>query len=565
MMAAGFVVSSGADGVRIRTYSERLISTGRRGPFTAILLGRIYYRPPGQYESDAALVAALYERGGLGALERLEGDFVLVAHDGHAQKVVAVRSPMGAYPLFWTQGETFAIATSLRPLVEQLQDVRIDDEYVADYLAYPLASMMELPAERTAYRDVQRLLPGWSLELNLATRHVQRRRSWDWAAHIESPRPATIEEAGEMIRERLHAAVRERLGRVGRTACHFSGGMDSTSVALLAEPLLAARGESLEALTHVYSRDPILATEREYIECALEGRRALRHHVLLSDDILRWDAIDDVPPLDEPSTGIAFYRQSTALADLARDAGADTILGGDGADHLFAHSPAILAAELLRGGHVLRALHLMREHAAATTGSAWLHLRETIAYVASPTRLRVPPWFTRDYAAQQRLAERTASRAIGYLRGRRFGIEDLEELSGDWFNWHIGATRGILITQPFFDTRVMSLALGMPLRFHEPPHPMKPLLAAAMNGVLPGKIMHRSRKAHFGALVEGYARNRMALERLVELAPQEIFERAVLRDAIDRAALGIYDDAVALGRLDLTLAFLKWRSQPPIR
>jgi asparagine synthase (glutamine-hydrolysing) len=379
-----------------------------------------------------------------------------------------------------------------------------------------------------------------------------------------------------MIRERLQDAIRERLGRSGATACHFSGGMDSTSVALLAEPLLAARGERLEALSHVYSRDPVLATEREYIECALEGRRALRHHALPSDDMLRWDDFDAMPPLDEPGTGIAFHRQSTALADLARDAGADTILGGDGADHLFAHPPSVLAAELLRKGRFAHALRVIREHAAATTSSSWTHLRETLRAVLPTPRSRhralasmrftdVPAWFTRDYAKQQQLAERTAKWGSVFMHGRRFAADDMAQLGGDWFNWNIAAPRGILLTQPFFDRRVMSLVLGLPARFHEAPRPMKPLLAAAMSGVLPEKIIHRSRKAHFGALIEGYARNRGALERLVRDAPESIFDRTALADAVESTALGLYGDAMTLGRLDLTLAFLKWLSQRGVR
>jgi asparagine synthase (glutamine-hydrolysing) len=198
MIAVGFAVSAGPAGLRVQTYSdppelaERMISVARRGPVTLVLLGRIYYQP----QSDAAFAAQLYEQGGLAALEQLDGDFVLVAHDARAHRLVALRSPAGAYPLFWLQsGETFAIAPSIRPLLEHLAELRIDEEYVADYLAYPIASLMELPSERTAYRDVQRLLAGWSLELNLATRNVQRRRYWDWSAHVETHQPATIEEA----------------------------------------------------------------------------------------------------------------------------------------------------------------------------------------------------------------------------------------------------------------------------------------------------------------------------------------------------------------------------------
>jgi hypothetical protein len=175
----------------------------------------------------------------------------------------------------------------------------------------------------------------------------------------------------------------------------------------------------------------------------------------------------------------------------------------------------------------------------------------------------VPAWFTHDYATRQRLAERTIRCSLRFLRGRPFGPTDMEQIAGDWFNWNAGAPRGILITQPFFDTRVLSLVFGMPLRFHEAPRPMKPLFAAAMTGVLPEKIIHRNRKAHFGALVEGYARNRPALEQLAHTAPESIFDRRALLAAVESTALGLYGDAMTLGRLEITLSFLKWLADRP--
>jgi asparagine synthase (glutamine-hydrolysing) len=567
MTSVGFtVVADGVD-VRMQTFADRpevaarMISTAQRGSMSWLLLGRVYYMSHIDVSSDAALVAALYEAGGLSALEKLEGDFVAAGFDESTRRIFALRSPCGIYPLFWLQsGGTIALSTSIRALIDYLPDARLDDEYIADYLSWPLASLSEVPRERTAYRDVQRLLPGWSLEANAATGVVRRREYWDWSAHVEPNAADSIEEAAELLRDRLRNAIRERLSRSGRTASHFSGGMDSTGIALLAEPLLARRGEQLEALTRVYRKDLVLAQELEYIECALVGPLALRHHPIPSDDFLAWDDHDAVPPLDEPSTGVTYVRQARVLADVARDAGADTILGGHGADHLFAVPRSILAAELMRKGRVVHAIRLIQNYAAATANSSWTMLAGAFRFLL-PRRREVPPWFTRDYARRYRLATRDDDETMGFLRGRRFRAGDMRSMSGDWINWNIGAPRGILITHPFFDTRVISLAVGFPSRFHEPARPMKPVLAAALTGVLPEKIIHRSRKAHFGIVTSGYVRHRDWLEALVRDTPAEGIDRTVLAEMVNRAALGLGGDALSIGRLEITLTFLKWLSE----
>lgn len=602
MIAVGFTVVADGHRVRFKPHANsdelatRHLSFSRSGDLTFLLMGRVYYRAehldwlsdrtdPARYEacraSDSALAAELYAEGGLDRLELLEGDFVLVGSDAAERRLVAIRSPSGAYPLFWLRsGETIALGTSLRTLIDYLPDPRPDEEYAADFLAFPISSLMELHARRTAYRGIERLLPGWSFEAKLSTGDVRSRRCWNWEERVKEVPVSTVEEAGELFRECLEKSVAERLSRTAGTACHFSGGMDSTGVALLAEKLLHERGQTLEALTQVYSRDPVLLQEREYLECALEGRYALRHHPLPADDFLLWDGHEEIPLIDEPAPGIIHHKMQTALSELGRQAGADTILTGDGADHLFAHPPQFMAAELLRKWEVRRALNLVRAHAAAGSKSTWEMLTHSINYALPPSLrgaftgvfgagrgsfrqmdfLLPPPWFTEDYVRRQRLQERTMRQLARNAEGHMFGVADMEFVVGDWFNWNIAAPLGMSIAQPYFDTRVMALGLGFPARLHERPRPMKPVLAAAMRGVLPDKILHRSRKAHFNSLITGFARHQEWLERLAQEAPLEdgVIDRGVLLDSLNKVALNVFKDALTLGRLEMTLAYLKW-------
>jgi asparagine synthase (glutamine-hydrolysing) len=605
MMAVGFTVLVHGHQARFQPFAispevaTQHISYWQNPASMFWLMGRLYYRgdhlnwllgkvDAADYEAcrmnNAALAATLYRTGGLERLLHLEGDFVLVGFDGLKKRLMALRDPLGAYPLFWLNaGDTIILGTSIRPFIDHMSSIELDDEYLADYLAFPTSSMSELPIERSAYRGIQRLLPGWSLEADTLTGKIKCRPYWDWSRRIVKIPVGSIHEAGRLVRERLEAAVRERLSPSGRTACHFSGGMDSTGVALLAERLLGDRGQSVEALTLVFSRDPVLAQEREYFESALERRSALRHHPIPADDFLEWDDHGRIPPLDEPSPMSVDFRSVEALAAVAHQSGADTILAGDGADHLFSHTSALLAAELLRKGRICQAVRLAQEHASATTGSSWAIVQEALQLVVpvrlrngigsllksgrapfpTMTHLQVPPWFTPGFARRQRLLARTIDYRAGKSEGHFFNPGDISYLAGDWYNWNITVPRGILQTRPYLDPRLVTLAVGLPEKFNRVIHPRKPVLAAALTGVLPEKIINRRAQAHFNSLLTGYARHQPWLEQLIWQAPIEegIIDRSVLIDCVSKVALGVFRDARSVGRLRMTLTYLMWLSQ----
>lgn len=277
--------------------------------------------------SDAALAQACYRIEGVEGLCRLEGDFALACYDRTTQQLMALRDPMGAYPLFWIQeGETIALSTSIRSLADLISNLEIDPEYTADFLTFPTEFCAHLPLQRTAYRGVQRVMQGQLWNASLPTGHVACRTYWHWQEQIVPVAAHSVEEAGALVQERLEAAVQERLSRRAYTASHFSGGFDSTGVALLADRLCAKAGMPVHALSMVYQSEPMLEQEREYIDAALESSAAIVPHLIPADDLLDYDAYESVPLLDEPSSLGSRWNCFSILSRTAAEAGADTVM-----------------------------------------------------------------------------------------------------------------------------------------------------------------------------------------------------------------------------------------------
>jgi asparagine synthase (glutamine-hydrolysing) len=324
----------------------------------------------------------------------------------------------------------------------------------------------------------------------------------------------------------------------------------------------------------------MLAQDHPYIAAALACDRSLVHHAVPADDLLDFDDYLQVPLLDEPSPQVHRWPSMAALARVAAAAGADTLLSGDGADHLFAHPASTFIAERLSQGHWREAWRLATAYSLVSGQSA----RRLVAEALTPRwpfGLRdglgpfvrgwrtpfeslndrtLPPWVTAEASRRYRLRQRIQDRQMPASREGAVIGESITYAAGDWFCWYASLPHGVVMCRPYFDPRLVALGLGLPRWVHMQPGRMKPVLAAALHDVLPELILTRSRKAHFGVLSNGLARHREVLDALIQQVPlaDELLDRAALRQALEKAALGVYTHVLGVSRLHLALGYVLW-------
>jgi asparagine synthase (glutamine-hydrolysing) len=608
LMGFSVYIQNGAERFAIHTRQSDapsdLLSWKQSGTATAMLLGRIYYQGdmlarlspyrreafrPRRPVNPAALALAIYHEQALPGLQKLEGDFALAIWDDRQTQLVAMRDPMGGYPLFWVNHkDTVALGTCMRPLVHLLPERRLNPLYVAEYLMAP-GQRNEAPGEACVYHDVHRIAPGELLVINAATHHPQRCQYWDWWQQRSVLTSSNLQDAAAQYRALLREAVCERL--TGRTLAHVSGGMDSTSVALLAlDAIDAGHGTPpLHTLSLVYERLPKLARERPYIEAILPREPRWVPHLVPVDEVLDFDAFLDAPWHDEPYPGLWRLALDRVTVATAAELGASTILTGSGADDLLALQPYHLA-DLLRHGRLLHAWGEAGPWARARNCSRWaiLHDFGFAVLTAGRTRLRgargwlckrplalhehddwtISPWIVRDFARAYALTRRAQHNARRVYRrcpstAGSVALDAVESRPGDVLRWAVAAPLGISVAHPFLDPRLIAFGLGMLSRVPPDPHRQKPVLAEAMREVLPDAIRLRRSKGHFDELFYlGLAKNLPQLEAMIHAAPLEqvdVFDRAVLLQALQQASLGVAN-ARQLYRLTLSLTLIQWLS-----
>ena len=571
-----------------------LVTVARQAHVSAVLMGRLYYRhEPSSSSSragpagDAELALAAYRQWGAGGIERLEGDFCLVIVDVEQLLLLAARDPLGGFPLFWAQhAGRLTVSTGMATPLALLPTRRLDMEYVAEYLARPVLAIREMPSEACVYQGIRRVVPGSVLRLRLADGSSERHTYWHWPDRLVDPGAVGMEDIAGQFEDRFRQAVGERVR--GSTAAHVSGGMDSTSVALVARDWLdAGTGPPpLHALSIVYGG--ALAQEIPYIESALDGQHGIVAHRIPGDDMPPYERFADPPQHDEPHPGLLDLAKERATIETASHVGAETILTGYGGDDLLDISRHDIT-ELLRAGRVRAGWHLARRYARLHNTDPWRVFHDFGLANVLPVGLRggwrswlhrgrvgwrhqgdgtIAPWIRPAFARSAQLYER-GLRNLRWMYGAcrpvhlSLGLAAIQTYVGDWSRWYLAAPRGIMIAHPFADPRLLSFGLGVRLRFRQEPGQQKPILAYAMRDVLPDKIRNRRGKAHFdAAYYRGLARHLPVLERLVQEAPIDdlgVFDKATLTDCLRQAALGV-DLPDGTMRLDLTLSLITWLS-----
>jgi asparagine synthase (glutamine-hydrolysing) len=570
----------------------------------AALVGRLYYRADRLQElenrvpadrlqsctaSDVALALALYREDGWEALARLEGDFALIVWDGHDKRLLAMRDPLGGFPLFWSEdhaGRGFIISTSLSRLRQHRSTAALNLDYVADYFMLPGWAMPEPEDGRCVWRDVQRVLAGTLIIKTLPDGAVQQHRYWSWPDRIVDPCTSQLEQLAGRYCDLLCQAVAERVR--GRTAAHLSGGMDSTAVCLLAAKQVQegkADGPIL-GLSLVYDRLSTLAREKAYLDL-IDQRDGLRSLRLLADDLLDFDCFADAPVHDEPCPWLWRTTMEQALIRQAQQEGIATILTGVGADEIVDQMPYHLSAMLRRGAWWSAWKEASRWGRAdncsfwrylypfgiAHVLPAWMRvgigasLRGGFASWETLTEWTIAPWVNRAFAKDHRM-HRVGVQNVHriYHRYRDVGmsqsIYNLLTHVSDYSRWHLAAPHGILLAHPFLDPRLICFGLGMLTRYQPDPNHRKAILAESMRDVLPEAIRTRQSKGAFNEVyARGLARNLPALQQLVREAPIDdlgILDKNVLLTCLNKAALGAGQGLMGSIRLNVTLTFLEW-------
>lgn len=515
------------------------------------------------------------------ALTGLGGSYHVILDDGNALSVAGDLAGLRA--VFTASAGGLHVFSSTPLALAGLMGSELDSSFLAARLLCPDA--VELLAQSTAFTGIQRVPQDAMLRCAPDGMTLVKRR------------PLTVQpgyDGDGALREALTAAVAARL--TGPVSADLSGGLDSTSLALIATRHGA---KNLRAVTYI---DPLACGDEDVAYArSVTGLLGGGEHVFVEGetDSLPYCGIEEADPtvFDEPSQEILLAKR--ARERLAPALGRSVHLGGDGGDVVLA-GPLNYLVDLARN-HSYRALireasglaRLRQRPAGTVIRAALRRARSSYAeeLIGCATLLdgpelhqpdgwrrpeveanlawcRLSPiatWSTPPTA--QRLSERLrhlaqdapglGADAMALRAIRRHGdlTRHAQRLASTW---------KINMQMPFFDDPVVSVCTRIPAIERTTMTAAKPLLAAALTGIVPAQVLERRSKGNYttseyaGLRAAGaQLRRLMAAPRLADLG---LIEPGRIQPILEAAIAGTTSPTGALG--DVIAAELWLRADP---
>ena len=268
-------------------------------------------------QGPAAAWQAAFAKFGIAAPLHVRGDFAVAVSDGSGRTLLAVDRFSIRTLCYRVDGSTLRYGQRADDLAGGAPE--LDPQALFDYLYFHV-----IPAPRTAFRNVHRVPAGQCVLFEGGKLAIS---PW-WRPEFDERRAQSLSALGEEFRSVLRAAVQEKASR-GRVGCFLSGGTDSSTVVGM---LGQVGGRAPPAFSIGFDADGY--DEMTYARIAARHFNADHHEYYVTPD----DVARSVPRIaaacDQPF-GNSSVVPAYWCAQMAKDAGIDVMLAGDGGDELF--------------------------------------------------------------------------------------------------------------------------------------------------------------------------------------------------------------------------------------
>jgi len=286
--------------------------------------------------SDTEVILHLYEEFGERCLDRLNGMFAFAIWDERRQMLFAARDRLGIKPFYWamTPNELLFASEPKALLASGRVAAAADPAHLEEYLTFQFCL-----GENTLFRGIHKLEPGHYLTFRPAKDSAPAIVSY-WGLRFELDFEHTEEHFRRSLLELMQDAVRLQLRSDVPLGAHCSGGMDSSSVVMLAARQTPG---AFQTFTGAFHEGPQY-DESRYALAVAEAAGAQPHVVYPTATEFAESLPWLIYMMDEPAAGPGLFPQF-CVSRLARDH-VKVVLGGQGGDELFGGYARYLVAYL---------------------------------------------------------------------------------------------------------------------------------------------------------------------------------------------------------------------------
>lgn len=268
----------------------------------------------------------------------IQGEYAFALWDQYAGRVLLGRDPGGHYPLYYLQrGDNLYFADRIKAILDQSGlDARINEQRLARWIVlHPAVT------DQTFFENIHSIRPGTMLLYEDGRVTLQDFWQPEMSRRL---RLRDSREYADGLMEVLERVVSDRLiGQTGAVASQLSGGLDSSTVTLIAAGLLARQGSSLHAFTaipsHAVDIQDRFTDEGSHAAAVAAMLPNIEHHTVQHGQYLYFSLIDLYGSAqEEPIFNPMNYDWAHGIHVQAAKIGAGCVLDGNSGNFTFSYA-----------------------------------------------------------------------------------------------------------------------------------------------------------------------------------------------------------------------------------
>lgn len=276
--------------------------------------------------SDTEVILNAYLEWGEKFITRIDGMFGMAIYDKREGVIRLFRDRAGIKPLYYYyDGMNFGFASELKGIVNMCNTVslQIDNTAVYDYLNY-----IYIPAPKTYYKNVYKLLPGHRIIFDIKSKHIIKDSSyWNLNINVNSASERKQSDIIEELKGLIKESVSEQMIADVPVGTFLSGGTDSS--------IVTYEGYKINPRLECFSMG---FTQRNYNELQYARKLVERYHINWNKEVFSRGIFRNYYSLlkdwyDEPFADPSAF-PTYMVSKMAKEK-VTVILTGDGGDEVF--------------------------------------------------------------------------------------------------------------------------------------------------------------------------------------------------------------------------------------
>lgn len=275
--------------------------------------------------TDTEVILRAYRQWGQDCVKRFNGMWAFAIWDRKQRKLFCSRDRFGVKPFYYfVSNSELVFGSEIKQVLAYPRVPHIANQSVV--LQYLERGVQDY-SQDTFFTGIRQLLPGHSMTLDLNNTSISAEVAQYWELSLNQVVRVSEKDAIEQFKTLLQRAVTWRLRSDVPVGSCLSGGLDSSSVVMLATK--AKRTKEFHSFSSCFEEDGL--DERPYIEEVVSASGVTPHYVFPRDTDFWNDFNCLIWHQDEPFSGTTVYAQWCVMR-AARQSGIPVLLDGQGGD-----------------------------------------------------------------------------------------------------------------------------------------------------------------------------------------------------------------------------------------